>query len=68
MILHDKHCHWNHTDGCGWFYAVKDGKHDWSEYGHQDYLKKAKLLINLFCRHGLDDRDVILDIVKNLPV
>jgi hypothetical protein len=20
-ILHDKQCHWNHTDGCSWYYS-----------------------------------------------
>lgn len=23
--LHSKFCHWNHTDGCGWYY------NDWSD-------------------------------------
>lgn len=43
--LHDKWCRWNHTDGCGWHYAIKDGVHDWSESSHQAYLRKAHIIM-----------------------
>lgn len=44
--LHALECKWNHTDGCSWYYAEKRDAtgtihHDWSEYGHRVYLKKA---------------------------
>ena len=39
--LHDKLCRWNHTDGCAWYYFIKDGVHDWSESSHKAYLVKA---------------------------
>lgn len=43
IYLHDKFCHWNHADGCSWHYAIdrETGKHDWSEFSHREYLKKA---------------------------
>jgi hypothetical protein len=41
VLLHDRLCRWNHTDGCGWHYAVKDGIHDWAEHSHQLYLRQA---------------------------
>jgi hypothetical protein len=38
-IIHSKMCHWNHTDGCGWFYDK------WSDNRHNgyrvEYLNKA---------------------------
>lgn len=43
--MHDKMCRWNHTDGCGWHYAVKDGMHDWGEHSHQHYLRKAHMIM-----------------------
>lgn len=49
--LHGKLCHWNHTDGCGWFYAVKDGKHDWNDSSHKSYLDKARKILR---ETGLD--------------
>ncbi len=42
--LHEALCTWNHTDGCGWHYEVKDGIADWSRYDHANYLKRAKAL------------------------
>jgi len=40
--LHDMLCHWNHTDGCGWFYEFKDGEANWDGWAHERYLKKAR--------------------------
>lgn len=42
--LHEVLCRWNHTDGCGWHYEIKDGVADWSRYDHANYLKRAKAL------------------------
>lgn len=38
--LHSKQCHWNHTDGCGWFYST------WEKPGTERiaYREKARLL------------------------
>lgn len=47
ILLHDRNCHHNHTDGCGWQYAVRNGIHDWNEFAHKEYLKKAQEIIEL---------------------
>jgi hypothetical protein len=44
--LHDAKCTWNHTDGCGWFYEIRDGKHEWAGSSHGAYLKAARKLIS----------------------
>jgi Holliday junction resolvasome RuvABC DNA-binding subunit len=43
-ILHEKQCHWNHTDGCGWHYE------SWNSMGYsrQEYLKKAREILKDF--------------------
>ena len=46
-LLHDKCCHHNHTDGCGWFYEWDD----WSGTSHESYLKKARKLLKA-CQQG----------------
>lgn len=38
--LHELLCHWNHTDGCGWFYEK-----DWTGYAHERYLVKARAVL-----------------------
>lgn len=42
--LHKKTCHYNHTDGCGWYYD--DGS--WTESSRKEYLHKAKVLSTKF--------------------
>ena len=44
IVLHNKLCKWNHTDGCGWYYHMKDGLPTWADHSQQEYLKKATLL------------------------
>lgn len=44
--LHNLLCTWNHTDGCGWFYEVKNKQDDWTGHAHGVYLKKAQMLIH----------------------
>lgn len=45
VTLHSRMCTSNHTDGCDWYYDVKNGKHDWNGHAHQTYLKKAKKIV-----------------------
>lgn len=47
ISMHDKLCHWNHTDGCGWHYQIKNGIHDWNEHDHRIWLNKAVLVMNM---------------------
>lgn len=43
--LHEMMCHWNHTDGCSWYYA-KDTDEDWNRnYARVEYIKKARFII-----------------------
>ena len=43
--LHGMLCTWNHTDGCGWHYEIKNKQDDWTGHAHSEYLKKAQKLI-----------------------
>lgn len=45
--LHRYTCKCNHTDGCSWFYEIKDGMHDWSGFEHKRYLNKVKSNVEL---------------------
>lgn len=46
-LLHEKLCHYSHTDQCGWYHhKVYDGlADDWTSYAHTEYLEKANKLI-----------------------
>lgn len=46
--LHDTVCRFNHTDGCGWFYDIKDGVHNWSGFEHKVNLEKVAKIRKLF--------------------
>lgn len=39
--LHKELCAWNHTDGCSWFYEIKDSEHQWDQWAHKKWLDKA---------------------------
>ena len=45
ILLHSKMCRFNHIDGCGWFYQMKNGIPTWKEYSQEEYLKKANKII-----------------------
>lgn len=48
--LHEKECHWNHTDGCGWYYG------SWEpplRSSRQQYLDRADKLLKLAKQHSL---------------
>ena len=49
IALHDLLCHWNHTDGCSWFYEIQDKVHQWGGTGsaHNRYLNKARKIISV---------------------
>lgn len=47
IALHDMKCTWNHTDGCGWYYEISNGSHNWTGHAHESWLNKAKELIKL---------------------
>lgn len=50
--LHGMLCTWNHTDGCGWYYEMKNKQDDWTGHAHGEYLKRAQKLIHLCKEEG----------------
>ncbi len=40
-LLHELMCRHNHTDGCGWYYEIQDGHHNWTGSEHKRYLDRA---------------------------
>lgn len=59
--LHEKLCHWNHTDGCGWYYEIHNGIHDWTGSSHKRYLEKSIKMM----AEGLDI-DTVIKVVNLL--
>jgi len=39
--LHERFCHFNHTDQCGWFYC----EDDWSQSAQKNYIEKAEKIL-----------------------
>jgi hypothetical protein len=58
--LHGLLCTWNHTDGCGWFYEIKNKEDDWLGHAHGEYLKKAQRLVHYCNRENVSVEKVIL--------
>ena len=50
-VLHSKFCVHNHTDGCGWFYEMKDKQDNWSGRAHNEYLTKARHFMVVCNKH-----------------
>ena len=48
VALHELLCHSNHTDGCGWFYEIRNNVHDWNRGTHNDYLQMANRFVIKF--------------------
>lgn len=40
-LLHEKLCHANHTDGCGWFYGSWDNQ----SWAHKRYYEMAERVV-----------------------
>lgn len=57
--LHERFCHWNHTDGCAYYYNTGDTCW-WSEFTHSEYLIRA---YNLHLM-GVDDVNWILKVTS----
>lgn len=60
-VLHEIDCHWNHTDGCGWYYesweGVAAGK--WRNGTKEGYLEKAKKVLAVVNDYGIKVEDAI---------
>jgi len=58
-VLHSKLCHWNHTDGCGWYYEMNNGIDDWTRSEHGNYLTKARKMIGMCEKRHISVNDAI---------
>lgn len=59
-MLHSKCCRLDHTDQCGWEY-----EDDWTGWTHQQWLKKADLVLKTWKTTNITDPD-FADKVVNL--
>jgi hypothetical protein len=60
--LHKTTCHNDHTEYCGWYYEIKDGKADWENgWTHKRYLEKAVALLKI-----APDAKMVLDILETV--
>lgn len=41
FIMHALQCKKNHTDECGWYYEIKNGRHEWSLPSHRSWFNRA---------------------------
>ena len=67
-LLHDKLCKDNHTDGCGWFYEIRNGVHEWNRDTHAGWLNKADTIsFNLYNKNGrILENPATFDLVKTI--
>lgn len=65
VMMHNKLCSQDHTEGCGWYYGVKSGKHDWNESEHKRRLEKSRNVIAKLTEHGIPAVEMltVVDIV-----
>ena len=42
--LHTLLCHWDHTEGCSWYYETSGKATNWTGYAHKTYFAKAVAL------------------------
>jgi hypothetical protein len=42
---HDVLCRWDHSDGCGWYYEIHRGKHNWTGWSHARWLKHIESIV-----------------------
>ena len=47
IMLHKRYCKWNHTDGCGWYYEIIEGRHKWEASEHAKWLRKAQAILSI---------------------
>ncbi len=58
--LHSVQCKQNHTDGCGWYYEIKNKVHDWNGHSHKRYLASAESFIDTFGTDNIAEKLQIL--------
>jgi len=65
-FLHANLCKYNHTDGCGWYYEMKNGIDNWSGPDHQKYLAKANRITDICQKHMIPNTKIVIDIINAL--
>lgn len=60
ISLHDILCTWNHTDGCAWYYEMKNNVPTWKDAAQQNYLGMATKLLKKY-KYG-----EIMDILQTI--
>lgn len=67
IALHETRCRWNHTDGCGWEYEIKNRtEHQWGDWTHAKYLEQAEPISALFPELDLMLPSEVLHAVEGL--
>lgn len=64
IMLHENTCTHNHTDGCDWFYEIRNNVHDWFRHEHDRYLVQATRIIEAFNADNIFDEGVITRLVN----
>jgi hypothetical protein len=65
IALHKKMCRYNHTDGCGWEYEVRNNVHDWTGSSHRTWLDQAIRIQQIADKHCVPV-EVVTEIIKAL--
>jgi hypothetical protein len=63
ITLHDLLCRHNHADGCGWYYEISKGIHDWAGSAHGVYMQKA-LKLRCFCNERGSTTETAIDLFR----
>lgn len=68
LLLHEKYCRTNHTDGCAWHYEVSRGVHNWNGYTHERWCKYAIELLEQQKQLNLTQEQLlkVVDIAQGL--
>jgi small-conductance mechanosensitive channel len=68
IARHDVLCRWNHTDGCSWFYEIKDGIHQFHMNEHARQLLGAQKILRALDNTKLSmynlSKDEIMDVIS----
>lgn len=59
IALHQRLCRWNHTDGCGWHYEIKNGIHNWNDHAHVQWLRNANLVMQRVERDPVTPSNIV---------
>jgi len=69
IFLHERTCHYNHTDGCGWMYNIDAAgiPKSWTSNEAERYLSKANRIIAKFIQ-AMDETHWDVDEDQAVPL